>query len=65
MKLAEELANRADLQKRLEQMRGRLAQSALVQENESPLRTRRISWRRWIGCWRNWRVTSRGSTAPT
>ena len=36
MKLAEALANRADLQKRLEQMRGRLAQSALVQENESP-----------------------------
>lgn len=36
MKLAEALANRADIQKRLEQMRGRLAQSALVQENESP-----------------------------
>lgn len=36
MKLAEALANRADLQKRLEQMRGRLMQSALVQENESP-----------------------------
>jgi len=36
MKLAEALANRADLQKRLEQMRGRLAQSAVVQENESP-----------------------------
>ncbi|MGI8909530.1 MAG: DIP1984 family protein [Rubrobacteraceae bacterium] len=36
MKLAEALANRADVQKRLEQMRGRLAQSALVQENESP-----------------------------
>jgi len=36
MKLAEALANRADVQKRLEQMRGRLTQSALVQENESP-----------------------------
>lgn len=36
MKLAEALANRADLQKRLEQMRGRLAGSALVQENEFP-----------------------------
>ena len=36
MKLAEALTARADLQKRLEQMRGRLAQSALVQENESP-----------------------------
>ena len=36
MKLAEALANRADLQKRLEGMRGRLAQSAVVQENESP-----------------------------
>lgn len=36
MKLAEALANRADVQKRLEQMRGRLAQSALVQENEQP-----------------------------
>ena len=36
MKLAEALTNRADLQKRLEGMRGRLAQSAVVQENESP-----------------------------
>lgn len=36
MKLAKALAARADLQRRLEQMRGRLAQSALVQENESP-----------------------------
>jgi hypothetical protein len=36
MKLAEALANRADLQKRLEQMRGRLAGSALFQENELP-----------------------------
>ena len=30
MKLAEALANRADLQKRLEGMRGRLARSAVV-----------------------------------
>ncbi len=36
MKLAEALANRADLQKRIEQMRGRLQKSALVQEGESP-----------------------------
>ena len=36
MKLAEALARRADLQKRIEQMRGRLQQSALVQEGESP-----------------------------
>jgi len=36
MKLAEALANRADLQRRLEQMRGRLQKSALVQEGESP-----------------------------
>lgn len=36
MKLAEALAARADLQRRLEQMRGRLAQSALVQEDERP-----------------------------
>jgi hypothetical protein len=36
MKLAEALARRADLQKRLEQMRGRLQQSALVQEGETP-----------------------------
>jgi hypothetical protein len=36
MKLAEALARRADLQKRLEQMRDRLQQSALVQEGESP-----------------------------
>ena len=36
MKLAEALANRADVQRRLEQMRGRLSQSALVQENERP-----------------------------
>jgi hypothetical protein len=36
MKLAEALANRADLQRRVEQMRGRLQRSALVQEGESP-----------------------------
>lgn len=30
MKLAEALANRADLQRRIEQMRGRLQKSALV-----------------------------------
>ena len=36
MKLAEALANRADVQRRLEQMRGRLSRSALVQENERP-----------------------------
>ena len=36
MKLAEALANRADLQRRIEQMRGRIQKSALVQEGESP-----------------------------
>ena len=36
MKLAEALANRADAQRRLEQMRGRLVSSAVVQENERP-----------------------------
>jgi len=36
MKLAEALARRADLQKRIEQMRGRLQQSALVQEGDNP-----------------------------
>lgn len=36
MKLAEALAYRADTQRRLEQMRGRLRQSALVQEGEQP-----------------------------
>jgi hypothetical protein len=36
MKLAEALTNRADLQRRIEQMRGRLQKSALVQEGESP-----------------------------
>jgi hypothetical protein len=36
MKLAEALANRADLQRRVEQMRGRLQKSALVQEGETP-----------------------------
>jgi hypothetical protein len=36
MKLAEALALRADLQKRLEQMRERLRMSALVQEGDQP-----------------------------
>ena len=36
MKLAEALANRADLQRRVEQMRTRLQRSARVQEGESP-----------------------------
>lgn len=36
MKLAEALANRADLQRRVEQARVRLQKSALVQEGESP-----------------------------
>ena len=36
MRLAEAPANRADVQRRLEQMRGRLAQSAVVQEDERP-----------------------------
>lgn len=36
MKLAEALAARADVQRRLEAMRGRLADSALVQEGERP-----------------------------
>jgi chromosome segregation ATPase len=37
MKLAEALANRADLQRRIEQMRGRLQKSALVQEDPQEL----------------------------
>jgi hypothetical protein len=36
VKLAEALANRADLQRRVEQMRGRLQKSARLQEGESP-----------------------------
>ncbi len=36
MKLAEALVLRADLQKRIEQLRDRLQQSALVQEGEQP-----------------------------
>ncbi len=36
MKLAEALATRADLQGRIEGMRERLRQSALVQEGEEP-----------------------------
>src|SRR2546429_5976017 len=36
MKLAEALVLRADVQKRLEQLRIRLTQSALVQEGEQP-----------------------------
>jgi hypothetical protein len=36
MKLAEALASRTDLQRRMEQMRVRLKQSALVQEGEEP-----------------------------
>jgi len=36
LKLAEALANRADLRRRVEKMRGRLQKSALVQEGESP-----------------------------
>src|SRR5215211_7377436 len=35
VKLAENVANREDLQRRIEQMRGRLQKSALVQEGES------------------------------
>src|SRR5690242_16804768 len=36
MKLAEALVLRADVQKRVEDLRGRLRQSALVQEGEKP-----------------------------
>jgi hypothetical protein len=36
MKLAEALVLRADVQKRMQQMHGRLRQSALVQEGEQP-----------------------------
>src|SRR5260370_22784953 len=36
MKLAEALVVRADLQKRIEQLRARLRQSVLVQEGEQP-----------------------------
>src|SRR6266571_5626855 len=36
MKLAEALVLRADVQKRIAQMRGRLQQSALIQEGEQP-----------------------------
>jgi hypothetical protein len=36
MKLAEALILRADIQKRIEQLRSRLIQSALVQEGETP-----------------------------
>ena len=36
MKLAEALANRADLQRRIEQMRVRLQESAMVKEGENP-----------------------------
>ena len=36
MKLAEALMERADLQKRLEQLRGRLSSNAKVQEGETP-----------------------------
>ncbi|EDL65932.1 DIP1984 family protein [Bacillus sp. SG-1] len=36
MKLAEALLERADLQKRLAQMTGRLERSAVIQEGEDP-----------------------------
>jgi Family of unknown function (DUF6847) len=36
MKLAEALVLRADVQKRIEQLRNRLRQSALIQEGEAP-----------------------------
>lgn len=36
MKLAEALANRSDLKKRLEQLKGRLVRNAKVQEGEAP-----------------------------
>lgn len=36
MKLAEALSNRADLQKRISQLKGRLKDSAKVQEGDTP-----------------------------
>ena len=36
MKLAEALSERADIQKRIQQLRGRLRRNALVQEGEKP-----------------------------
>ena len=36
MKLAEALSERADIQKRIQQLRSRLRRNALVQEGEKP-----------------------------
>lgn len=62
MKLAEALARRADVQRRIEGMRGRLSAGALVQEGEEPPSTRTSCWWKRRSCCGSWKASSRAST---
>ena len=55
MKLAEALQERADLNRRIEQLRDRLENNALVQEGRPPPRTRRSFWRSWTAVSIRWK----------
>lgn len=56
MKLAEALQERADLNRRIEQLRNRLENSALVQEGVQPCgKLPRCFWRNWSTAPLGWR----------
>ena len=65
MKLAEALSNRADLQRRVEQMRGRLQKSALVQEDENPPENPQELLDETGAGWTSWRERGASSTPPS
>ena len=62
MKLAEALQERADLNRRIADLRSRLAANATVQEGESPPKTPPDCSLSWIAAWRRWRGASHRST---
>lgn len=62
MKLAEALQERADLNRRIQQLQGRLNSNAVVQEGERPPESPRSSCVSWTAALRSWRPSSGKST---
>lgn len=64
MKLAEALSERADIQKRIQQLRSRLRRNALVQEGKNPPRILMHSWRSTDASARGMRSSYAAQTSP-
>jgi len=56
MKLAEALQERADLNRRIQQLQQRLGNNAMVQGGSIPLRIPKSFWWSWIALSVSWRI---------